>query len=250
MPLLRPASPRPRRRAAPVVSSLLAHIALGALLLLAPALREDTVPRPPSGQLPVLYFDPPAPPPLPPVRGTAAGRRELRPHQREVRAVEPERVELLDTFAAWRRQILDFAPEPDETPWGAEDGDDDGVPEGMPGGNRLGQIGGLPGGVPGGEPGAAGRGPVRDYDRAPRLLRRTQPVYPQEAFRRRIEGTVLLELVIGATGIVEDVRVLRSVPGLDAAAVACVRQWLFEPGRRRGRPVPTLARAPITFTIR
>jgi outer membrane biosynthesis protein TonB len=39
------------------------------------------------------------------------------------------------------------------------------------------------------------------------------------------------------------------VPLLDAAAVAAVRQWVFAPALRKGRPVATLAIAPVAFRI-
>ena len=76
-----------------------------------------------------------------------------------------------------------------------------------------------------------------------------KPLYPQEAFVKKIEGIVLLEILIDSHGRVADARVLRSIPQLDAAAIAAVRQWLFRPAIRNGRPVPTVANAPITFRI-
>jgi outer membrane biosynthesis protein TonB len=36
---------------------------------------------------------------------------------------------------------------------------------------------------------------------------------------------------------------------LDAAALEAVRDWVFSPALQRGRPVPTIARAPVSFTI-
>jgi TonB family protein len=84
----------------------------------------------------------------------------------------------------------------------------------------------------------------------PRLLTQVRPVYPPEAFEKRIEGTVELEILIGATGDVEAACVIRGKPGLDAAAVNCVRQWKFTPAALEdGKPVPTVARAPVTFRI-
>jgi protein TonB len=123
----------------------------------------------------------------------------------------------------------------------------------MEGGVEGGVVGGLPGGVLGGVIGGTGRGTVpvveRDYDRPPRPIRMTRPVYPQEAFVKKVEGTVLLELLIDANGQVVRARVLQSVPLLDDAALEAVGQWLFAPAVKHGRPVATVAQAPISFRI-
>jgi protein TonB len=136
-------------------------------------------------------------------------------------------------------------------PWGDPAGSDAGVPEGMEGGVEGGMVGGVPGGVIGGVIGGTGDipAPVMDYDQPPRVIRQVKPVYPQDAFVKKIEGTVLVEILIGADGRIARARVVRSVPQLDAAALAAVRQWVFAPGLKNGRPVATLAQAPITFRI-
>jgi TonB family protein len=86
-----------------------------------------------------------------------------------------------------------------------------------------------------------------DYDEPPRPLKITRPKYPPLAFERGIEGTVVLELRIDEKGRVARVRVKRSVPELDDAAIECVKAWKFKPARKDGRSVETVAEAPITF---
>jgi protein TonB len=76
------------------------------------------------------------------------------------------------------------------------------------------------------------------------------PAYPQDAFVKKVQGTVELEIVIDENGRVVRVRILRSIPLLDAAAVACVQQWVFAPAQRGGRPVAVSARAPIGFFLK
>jgi protein TonB len=76
-----------------------------------------------------------------------------------------------------------------------------------------------------------------------------RPVYPQEAFVNKVEGIVVLEILIDESGHVVHARVVRSIPLLDAAALSAVRRWRFVPALRRGRPVATLATAPISFRI-
>ena len=69
----------------------------------------------------------------------------------------------------------------------------------------------------------------------PRVLRRVEPEFPPGA-----TGSVILEVTIGTDGKVEDVRFLRNVPALDAAAEKAVRQWLFEVTTINGRAVPAI----------
>lgn len=91
--------------------------------------------------------------------------------------------------------------------------------------------------------------PVMDYDQAPRPIKMTRPTYPREAFDKKIEGTVIVQILIDATGRVVRARVIQSVPLLDAAAVRTVYQWAFSPAVKHGQPVATLAHAPIAFKI-
>ena len=91
--------------------------------------------------------------------------------------------------------------------------------------------------------------PQAKPDQPPTLLHQTKPRYPPEAFYRGIEGTVELEIVIDATGRVNRTRILKSIPGLDVAAVECVMAWRFTPAHLAGTPVASVALAPVTFTI-
>jgi protein TonB len=97
-------------------------------------------------------------------------------------------------------------------------------------------------------------GPVADavaseYDVPPKLVKQAKPRYPDAAFRKRLEGTVKLEFIVELDGKAGSIRVLESVPGLDDAAVKCVRSWRFEPATRQGIPVRVVAQAPVSFCI-
>jgi TonB family protein len=92
-------------------------------------------------------------------------------------------------------------------------------------------------------------GVVMDYDSAPRQIKITRPQYPQEAFVKKVEGTVVVEILIDSQGRVVRARIVRSVPLLDAAALQCVYQWTFQPAMKDGHTVPTIARAPVAFWI-
>ena len=81
-------------------------------------------------------------------------------------------------------------------------------------------------------------------------ISRVSPDYSVAARKDRLEGKVILEAIITETGAVADVRVLRSVHRLlDEAAVAAVRQWRYEPGRKKGVPVPVYLTVVCSFSI-
>jgi TonB family protein len=81
----------------------------------------------------------------------------------------------------------------------------------------------------------------------PRKRHHENPLYPAIAAAARIQGTVTLEATIDEHGNVVDVRVLRSVPLLDQAAIDAVRRWKYEPTLLNGRPVPILMSVTVRF---
>lgn len=72
---------------------------------------------------------------------------------------------------------------------------------------------------------------------APRRIHRVDAEYPETARAANVKGIVIVEINVGVDGTVNKVRVLRSIPLLDDAAVAAVRQWRYDPARRHGQPV-------------
>ena len=117
-----------------------------------------------------------------------------------------------------------------------------------------GSVGGSVTGVVGGAVGGLGDVPLalRDVAAPPELVTRVLPDYPARARAMQIEGQVLLEVVLDRSGRVEDeIRVARSIPALDAAAIAAVKQWRFRPGRdRNGQPVRVRMEVPVRFVLR
>ena len=243
-------SARPRHRTgSAVVVSAVAHVALVAALILIPLFSPAPPPASPD-YIRVLIYDPPPPPPPP-----LPKRSPLVPERPRPKVRAATRLPDADRFAPTLQAPIETAaatpqadpgpPAKDTEPYGSPSGADSGVPEGMEGGVEGGVVGGVPGGVLGG----TGQGPVRDFDRPPRLLRQTRPRYPQEAFVKKVEGTVLVEFVIDAGGRVVAAHILQSVPLLDAAALEAVREWVFTPAFKHGAPVASVARAPLVFRI-
>ena len=88
-----------------------------------------------------------------------------------------------------------------------------------------------------------------DPDEAPQPVKITRPDYPKAARKARIQGTVVVMIVIDANGRVSEAEVVESKPGLDDAALKCVKGWRFRPAQKAGVPVGTVAMAPVSFRI-
>jgi TonB family protein len=83
-----------------------------------------------------------------------------------------------------------------------------------------------------------------------RILRRGTVPYPQIAREQRIEGTVILNVLVGENGQVLDVKVLRGRPaGLDEAAIAIIRRSSFAPPTKDGVRVKAWTTVPVDFKL-
>jgi TonB family protein len=84
----------------------------------------------------------------------------------------------------------------------------------------------------------------------PVLLKEVKPNYTPEAMRSRLQGTVLLRVIVRENGTVDDIRVTRSLdPGLDAEAVRAAERWLFRPGEKDGEPVAMYVTLELAFRL-
>ena len=91
---------------------------------------------------------------------------------------------------------------------------------------------------------------------------KVEPSYTQEAKEAKLEGTVVLSIVIEADGSPSQVKVLKhrlcyretqteavDDLGLGAKAVECIAQWKFRPGLKEGKPVAVEAKVEINFRL-
>jgi TonB family protein len=85
--------------------------------------------------------------------------------------------------------------------------------------------------------------------KAPVLIKKVVPDYPDAARAARKQGNVILEAVIDTEGNVQDTRLLRSIPGLDRAALEAVCCWKYKPAMRNGKPVTVYFTVVITFSL-
>ncbi|MGZ5439531.1 MAG: energy transducer TonB, partial [Candidatus Aminicenantales bacterium] len=126
-----------------------------------------------------------------------------------------------------------------------------GVEGGVEGGVVGGVLGGVVGGVLGGVVGEV-EAPVRAIGdvKPPKLVREVAPVYPEIARQARVEGIVIVEATTDVYGRVTSVKVLRSIPLLDQAAIDAVRQWVYEPMIINGRPRPVMFTVTVRFQLK
>lgn len=81
------------------------------------------------------------------------------------------------------------------------------------------------------------------------LLHRVEPEYPEAARQQNIQGSVILDVHIGADGAVQEVRVASGPPLLAQAASDAVKQWKFKPRLINGRPVEMQTRVTLNFRL-
>jgi len=81
------------------------------------------------------------------------------------------------------------------------------------------------------------------------LVRQVKPQYPQLALRARIQGTVVLQAVIGKDGAVQDLRVVSGHPLLTTAAIEAVKQWRYRPYYLNDEPVAVDTQINVSFTL-
>ena len=83
----------------------------------------------------------------------------------------------------------------------------------------------------------------------PKKTKHVQPAYPAEALAQWVRGIVILDVVVTAQGKVESASIVRSVPGLDEAAITAARQWEYEPVKVDGKPVRVRVTVPVVFSL-
>jgi TonB family protein len=85
---------------------------------------------------------------------------------------------------------------------------------------------------------------------APKLDQRPEPQYTDEARLASLQGTVVVQVVVGIDGLAHDVRIVRGLGlGLDENAVETISQWHFKPGLKDGQRVPIAATIEVNFKL-
>ena len=92
---------------------------------------------------------------------------------------------------------------------------------------------------------------VAELDEQPKPIIRIAPSYPSKLMRAGIQGRVLVIFIVDEQGNIRNARVAESqYPEFSESALAAVRSWKFQPGKKDGKPVKTRVRIPLSFSLR
>lgn len=81
------------------------------------------------------------------------------------------------------------------------------------------------------------------------IVRKIAPMYPDDARQHRIQGTVLLHVMIDKEGNVEQVDLISGHPLLAPAAIEAVRQWKYKPFLLNEKPMDVDTQVRVNFSL-
>jgi TonB family protein len=172
---------------------------------------------------------PPPPQKRPAAPSTAVAPRTLPEHVAEVASTQSTSS---DTGPATGDSTNTGPAGTPGVPWGTKDGV---IPDGPP---------------------ATSDEPAKIYQlsgdvKAPVVLHRVMPPYPEIARRMGLNGFVIVECIIDRSGQVRDARVVRSsFAAFEQPALDAIHQWKFAPGSLNGAPVNVQFDLTVTFQVR
>jgi len=82
-----------------------------------------------------------------------------------------------------------------------------------------------------------------------KIVRKAAPEYPAIARAAKIQGTVLLEAVIGKDGRIVEARAIGGPPMLQQASIDAVRKWVYEPYLLDGEPIEVETEINVVFSL-
>jgi protein TonB len=246
--ILNPSSGLPRKRWTTTALSAVAHVTVMVAVVFSTLYATGTLPEPRDAM--AVFIAAPLPPPPPPPAPVVA-EPAPKPVKAVVRKTSPRPAPVIARapVAAPIEAPSSITPET-----GLEGGEfvapvEAGFERGLPGGVIGGIAGGFEAAPPPPPPVKAAPVRVGGAVSTPRLVYRVEPEYPEIAQRAQIEGVVILEATVGASGTVQDARVLRSHSVLDKAALEAVRQWRYEPLMLNGAPTPFILTVTVSFGL-
>jgi TonB family protein len=81
------------------------------------------------------------------------------------------------------------------------------------------------------------------------LIHKVPPTYPPDAKKAHIQGTVVLEAIIGKTGDVESLKAVSGPPELQQSSLDAVRQWKYKPFLLNGDPIEVKSTIKVIYTL-
>ncbi|HEY3130791.1 MAG TPA: energy transducer TonB [Acidobacteriota bacterium] len=239
-----------RSRQSTFLLSVVLHLAVIIALIVVPLVFIQPLPEIPPLLVPIILTPLPAPPPA--SSNAKAG------------AATKPKIAIEDSFVAPPR-VPDRLPEP--------------VPADVPDLSQLvsGDYSGPKGVTPGAGPGGPGgsnavvvgappvvrlppppaplpqrRAPIRVSSGAiaAKLIDRVDPIYPPLARQARVQGIVVLQILVDEQGNVREVTVISGHALLNQAAIDAVQQWRYTPTYLNGAPVAVKATITVNFVLR
>jgi protein TonB len=84
----------------------------------------------------------------------------------------------------------------------------------------------------------------------PKSVYAPNPTYDEKARKKKINGVVVLAMIVTAEGTVREVKIIKSLDkGLDKQAIAAVSTWKFEPATKGGKPVAVHLPVEVDFRL-
>ncbi len=227
-----------KRGATTAISFILEFLFLGVLVLL-PLIFTEALP---TKQLMTLITAPPPPPPPPPPPAAAPVvvkkiQSELDNGQLRTPTAIPKKIQMLK----------EDEPPPSAGPAGVVGG----VPGGVPGGTMGGVLGSVMSSVPAAVPKVAAPQRVRVSQGVSQglLVHKVTPQYPPLAKQARIQGTVVLQALIGKDGSIQNLHVVSGHPMLTNSALEAVKEWKYKPYYLNGEPVEVETTINVNFSL-
>ena len=75
------------------------------------------------------------------------------------------------------------------------------------------------------------------------------PIYPIDAKKAGVQGTVVLDAIIGKDGTIRDLNVVSGPDMLQQAAIDAVQSWRYRPYMLNGEPVEVRTKINVIFTL-
>jgi periplasmic protein TonB len=233
------------RKTAPAAVSMLVHVTVLGLVFAVPFLYvTKQLPQVPEVMAFVAGAEATAPAPPPPPPPSPAAKTIQTP-------VFTKNVVMASPSVAPIEAPTEIRSEPPAVELTDIVGEAGGVEGGVVGGVVGGAVGGVMGGLLPPLPALPAPGPVRigGQVKAPALLHRVEPVYPDIAVLAKVTGVVILEATVDVDGGVTSVRVLQSRGPLDKAAMDAVKQWQYSPLVLNGIPTSFVLTVTLNFAL-
>jgi protein TonB len=231
-----------RRIGAGVVLSIVAHVALVAIVLYYSA-HHVRVKEKATDVVFKAAMAPPPPPPPPPPAGGGPSKPKTEQAKKPVPVKKPDTLVESKQKEEEKPKETEKPAEPEKATDGPGEpgGQPGGVPGGVDGGVVGGQLGGQLGGVLGGQLGGTGTVPTNitlpfgEGMTPPSLVAgQAQPTYSREALEAKVEGKVIARCTITVTGTLTDCRIIKGLPHLDQVVLTALAGQKYSPVMYQG----------------